>query len=203
MTYMFAVCNDLCQLDLRSFDMSSVSSTTAMFTDCSSLRTIYYNDDWSILGISEYEEMFTGCDRLIGKGDGNVCRYDSEATGLDAARPCTAGTPGYFTAKAEEKGNSADVNGDGSVDVADIATVISVMAGDTVPDASSSGRADVNGDGTVDVADIASVISVMAGQAEYAAADVNGDTVVDVADIATIISIMAENARRLQLLLGE
>lgn len=128
MTYMFAVCNDLCQLDLRSFDMSSVSSTTAMFNDCSSLRTIYCNDDWSTLGISEYEEMFTGCDRLIGKGDGNVCRYDSEATGLDAARPCTAGTPGYFTAKAEEKGNSADVNGDGSVNVADIGCIIDVMA---------------------------------------------------------------------------
>jgi len=57
---------------------------------------------------------------------------------------------------------SGDVNGDGVVDVADIATVISVMS-------SSSGTAhplyqaaDVNGDGTVDVADIASVISIMA-----------------------------------------
>ena len=58
---------------------------------------------------------------------------------------------------------NGDVNGDGTVDVADIATVISVMAGDTVPDASSSGRADVNGDGTVDVADIATIIDIMAG----------------------------------------
>ena len=55
-----------------------------------------------------------------------------------------------------------DVNGDGSVDVADISTVISVMAGDTTPGASASGSADVNGDGNVDVADISSIISIMA-----------------------------------------
>lgn len=50
-----------------------------------------------------------------------------------------------------------DVNGDGAVDVADIAEVISVMAG-TV----NNPHADVNGDGAVDVADIAEVITVMA-----------------------------------------
>ena len=56
-----------------------------------------------------------------------------------------------------------DVNADGTVDVADIATIISVMAGGApVPDGSPSGAADVNGDGTVDVADIATVISIMA-----------------------------------------
>ena len=56
-----------------------------------------------------------------------------------------------------------DVNGDGTVDVADIAAIIDVMAGTTVPGTSAAGNADVNGDGTVDVADIASVIDIMAG----------------------------------------
>ncbi len=56
-------------------------------------------------------------------------------------------------------GVAGDVNGDGVVDVADIAAIISFMAGnESVPLAS----ADVNGDGVVDVADIASVISIMA-----------------------------------------
>ncbi len=50
-----------------------------------------------------------------------------------------------------------DVNGDGSVDVADISAIISVMAGSEEYE-----RADVNGDGTIDVADISSVISIMA-----------------------------------------
>ena len=51
-----------------------------------------------------------------------------------------------------------DVNGDGAVDVADIAAIISVMAGSVV----SGYAADVNGDGSVDVADISTVISIMA-----------------------------------------
>ena len=62
-----------------------------------------------------------------------------------------------------QKGIVGDVNLDGAVDVADISAIISVMAGDTVPDASASGNADVNGDGAVDVADISSVITIMAG----------------------------------------
>ena len=44
-----------------------------------------------------------------------------------------------------------------TVDVADISSIISVMAGD-----GEYANADVNGDGTVDVADISTVISIMA-----------------------------------------
>ena len=57
--------------------------------------------------------------------------------------------------------SSYDVNGDGTVDVADIATIIDVMAGkaDDYKD-----KADVNKDGNVDVADIATIIDVMAGK---------------------------------------
>ena len=57
-----------------------------------------------------------------------------------------------------------DTNGDGTVDVADIAAVISVMAGSATSVGSAAGNADVNGDGTVDVADIATIISIMAKQ---------------------------------------
>ena len=59
--------------------------------------------------------------------------------------------------------NPADVNRDGTVDVADIATIIDVMAKGT--SAFPEYDADVNEDGTVDVADIASVIDVMAANA--------------------------------------
>ena len=57
-----------------------------------------------------------------------------------------------------DKGVKGDVNGDGSVDVADISSIISTMAGDS----SYGTAADVNGDGTVDVADISTVITIMA-----------------------------------------
>jgi hypothetical protein len=53
-----------------------------------------------------------------------------------------------------------DVNGDLTVDVTDIASVISVMA-----NSGNDAAADVNGDGTVDVADIATIISKMAASA--------------------------------------
>ena len=55
-----------------------------------------------------------------------------------------------------------DVNNDGTVDVADIATIISVMVSEDTTHTGVTARADVNNDGTVDVADIATVISIMA-----------------------------------------
>ena len=66
-----------------------------------------------------------------------------------------------ITIKANKVG---DVNGDFTVDVADIATVISVMAGDATLGGVAH-YADVNGDGTVDVADIATIIDEMAARA--------------------------------------
>ena len=62
---------------------------------------------------------------------------------------------------AQKKG---DVNGDGTVDVADIATIIGVMAATMGSGSPAAATADVNGDGTVDVADITTVISIMASE---------------------------------------
>ena len=64
--------------------------------------------------------------------------------------------------QVENEAKQGDVNGDNTVDVADIAAIIDVMTGGST--GVSSASADVNGDGTVDVADIASVISIMAGE---------------------------------------
>lgn len=54
-----------------------------------------------------------------------------------------------------------DCNGDGTVDVADISTIISVMADSEGTNPLIARASDVNGDGRVDVADIASVITIM------------------------------------------
>ena len=66
-----------------------------------------------------------------------------------------------LTKNAEDAnaGVTGDVNGDGTIDVADISAIISVMAG-----TATYADADVNKDGTVDVADISNVISIMAGK---------------------------------------
>lgn len=69
----------------------------------------------------------------------------------------------------EEVGMKGDVNGDGTVDVADIAAIIDVMAGasgTTNPlQQELRQRADVNNDKTVDVADISAVIDIMVANA--------------------------------------
>ena len=98
------------------------------------------------------------------------CRADDGATFYLAVHDVTDAkaqdvTVSYLWEAAKPSG---DVNGDQTVDVADIATIISVMASAITPDASASGTADVNGDGVVDVADIATVISIMAANARLA-----------------------------------
>lgn len=52
-----------------------------------------------------------------------------------------------------------DVNGDGTVDIADVNEVINAMLGK-----SSNPNTDVNGDGTVDIADVNQVINAMLGK---------------------------------------
>ena len=131
MSYMFGSCSNLYSLDLTRFDMSSVKSTTGMFSDCIELRTIYCNDDWTALGITSSDDMFSYCSSLTGSGEGNKYSYNDEDTDISRALPCTADTQGYFTSKPvveTHTGNKCDVNGDGSVDVADIATIITEMA---------------------------------------------------------------------------
>ena len=66
---------------------------------------------------------------------------------------------------AGAKRKKGDCNADGAVDVADIATVITVMAQGTEASADKRRNADVNGDGSVDVADIANIISIMSAGA--------------------------------------
>ncbi len=63
-----------------------------------------------------------------------------------------------FTFKGVIERDPCDVNADGTVDVADIAAVIDVMAG-----TAEKGFADVNGDNSTDVADISMIIDAMAG----------------------------------------
>lgn len=67
-----------------------------------------------------------------------------------------------FTLTVSER-EHGDVNGDGAIDVADIADIIDTMARGTY-----RVHADANNDGAVDVADIAEVISIMAELARKA-----------------------------------
>ena len=89
--------------------------------------------------------------------------YREEASakepGLKIFRIGADGTYNVTYPEPEPEVVKGDVNGDNTVDVADIASIISVMA-----NSGTDATADVNGDGQVDVADIATVISIMAGE---------------------------------------
>jgi len=57
----------------------------------------------------------------------------------------------------EPQGLKGDVNADGVVNIADVAAVLNIMAGN------STVNGDVNGDGVVNIADVAAVLNIMAG----------------------------------------
>ncbi len=137
MSSMFWYCTNLYSADLSRFSMNSVTHTDWMFNDCQHLLSIYCNNDWNELTKLESSEgMFTGCERLMGE---TGTKYNSSAPAdITLARPDIAGQPGYFTTKVILQ--DADVNVDGTVDVADIAAVITVMAGGSI---SSSRTTDV------------------------------------------------------------
>ena len=54
-------------------------------------------------------------------------------------------------------GLAGDVDGDGTVDVADVTTIVSMILGNDT----ENNAADVDGDGTVDVADVTTIVSII------------------------------------------
>ncbi len=163
MVGMFKSCYNLTILDVSSFDTHNVEKMDdatygGMFEYCSGLTTIYVGDGWSTAGLTTHSDMlFKGCTSLVG---GAGTRFDPDHTDYSYAHVDGGNSnPGYFTLKGTSK--MGDVNGDGTVDVADMAAIINVMSGHG--DSSSRKNADVNGDGIIDVADIAAIVYIMAG----------------------------------------
>ena len=96
MRIMFCGCSSLKSLDLRAFNIAKLETAHSMFLKCTSLETIYCNDDWSqsaVLTVSDC--MFDDCLALEG---GKGTKYYSSKKDKTYARP-DGGTanPGYFT----------------------------------------------------------------------------------------------------------
>lgn len=87
-------------IDLTCLDTRKVRSFNRMFAGCSSLTTIYCNDDWSQrTNLDEDGGMgiFLNATRLVGE---KGTKYDANHTGIEYARPDGLdGKPGYFTRK--------------------------------------------------------------------------------------------------------
>ena len=97
MRLMFAGCSSLKSLDLRSFaDIPSATHIGHMFYNCTSLETIYCNDDWSDNEVTYSSLMFKGCEALEG---GKGTKYDPSFDDQTYARPDGGPAhPGFFTA---------------------------------------------------------------------------------------------------------
>ena len=85
--------NTIMNLDLTSFDTSSVTDFDLMFCDLRLLEKIYVSNNFVINNGVSTSSMFSGCRSLEG---GNGTRYSSSNYG-NYARIDAPGTPGYFT----------------------------------------------------------------------------------------------------------
>ena len=156
MGYMFYYCESLTSLDLSSFITSMVTNTGFMFYGCSNLRTIYASEGWSTAAVTSSSMMFYGCTSLVG-GQGTT--YDANHIDKTYAHiDGGASDPGYFTDK--NAGMRGDVNGDGSVNIADVTDLIDYLLTSDASGISLSG-ADTNQDGVININDVAALIDYL------------------------------------------
>lgn len=130
--------------------------------DCDNITTLFVRGEKTYLKLNPAEgktairnlkELWLGDWQRIAKPEGANFSSSLGTITLDDGNT-------YFGKAIICKGSLADVNRDGSVDVADIGCIIDVMAG--TASITIEIFADVNADGSVDVADIGSVIDEMA-----------------------------------------
>lgn len=86
---MFCGCKELTQLDLSSFDTSSVIRIEEMFAKCKKLTTIYISDKWNTNSVIYSDDMFKDCKSLPS--------FSPEKTNIKMAKPIERG--GYLTLK--------------------------------------------------------------------------------------------------------
>ena len=97
--------------------------------------------------------------KLFDKTEGKIKRIaetvDFQSQGLE-------GMPSSPFDLTSAKYTPGDVNDDGSINIADVTSILSIMAGNQ-SDSLIREAADVNDDGAINVADVTSVLSIMAG----------------------------------------
>jgi len=141
------------------------------FSGCSSLKSLSFGTQLKSIG----KEAFSDCTAVTKIVSKAVIPPSCDTQALDDINKweCTLYVPKdcisvyqaanqwkeFFFMEENNGIEKGDVNDDGVVDVADIATVIDVMA-----KGNNGKEADVNKDGVVDVADIATIIDRMAGK---------------------------------------
>lgn len=105
---MFWQCTSLSSVDLSSFNTSNVWRMEQMFEKCSNLRTIIVGKDWDISKVTTSTYMFSDCTSLRG-GAGTI--YDNACTGKDYARIDGGSlAPGYLTLADDNLTNNINIS---------------------------------------------------------------------------------------------
>ena len=155
MSGMFANSTGLTSLDLSSFNTSRVTKMRNMFSSCSNLRTIYVGSGWNTASVTASSNMFTNCTSLVG-GQGTTYNSSNPTDKTYAHIDGGTSNPGYFTAK--NAGLRGDVNGDGSVNISDVTTLIDLLLGGG---SISNPAADCNQDSSVNISDVTALIDYL------------------------------------------
>lgn len=96
MSYMFTS-SPVATLDLSSFDTSKVIDMSNMFADSVNLKAIYSSNKFNTNAVTSSTDMFSSCSSLVG---GAGTKYDSTNVDKTYARiDGGTSNPGYFTAK--------------------------------------------------------------------------------------------------------
>ncbi len=154
---MFGGCSSLTSLDLSSFNTSNVTDMGSMIYGCSRLTTVYVGEDWSTEAVTSSSYMFHNNNNLVG-GQGTTYNASNPKDKAYAHIDGGPSNPGYFTDKnASLRG---DVNGDGSVNIADVTDLIDYLLTSDASGISLSG-ADTNQDGVININDVAALIDYL------------------------------------------
>ena len=96
MSMMFTSCFALTSLDLSSFNTSKVTDMDYMFSYCRNLRTIYVSNGWSTAVVTESDNMFENCTRLVG-GQGTTWNESNPTDKTYAHIDGGPSNPGYLS----------------------------------------------------------------------------------------------------------
>ena len=110
MREMFASCESLTELDLRSFNTSKVTMMWGMFQGCSHLKTIIVGPGWTTSALTdEGHEMFAGCTSLVGEKGTTYSdeHFDADYAHVDGG----PNNPGYLTGVDEPIITEFEVDG--------------------------------------------------------------------------------------------
>ena len=158
MKRMFYRSKVLTVLDLSNFNTSNVTNMKEMFSLSPMLTTIYVSKEWSTEKVEKGENVFDGCNSIVG-GGGTI--YDANHTDYSYAHiDGGASNPGYLTYKDVSPKEDGDANGDGNVGAADIVELVNYIIGNLSNNINEK-AADVNGDGVVNIADIVQIIYII------------------------------------------